>query len=112
MKKSLVNKMRQLSVRGYSFMRVSDYYQPEVLLPDEIDPKLDTIKNTPAYRPMGTQISMHRMFLLIISPQNDVAATVLLNGRHGEAMLERCCNKLIKKIAPANSLGLCYYLVL
>lgn len=95
MKKSLVNKMRQLSVRGYSFMRVSDYYQPEVLLPDEIDPKLDTIKNTPAYRPMGTQISMHRMFLLIISPQNDVAATVLLNGRHGEVMLERCCNKLI-----------------
>ena len=96
MKKSLLTKMRQLSNQGYSFVRVSDYYQPETLLPNEIDAKLDTIKDTPAYRSCDRKVSMKRVFLLVIDPQNSVIATIWLNGRHGERMLERCCDKLLK----------------
>ena len=96
MKKSLLTKMRQLSNQCYSFMRVSDYYQPETLLPNEIDAELDTLKDTPAYRSCGRKVSMKRVFLLVIDPQNSVVATIWLNGRHGERMLERCCDKLLK----------------
>lgn len=96
MKKSLLIKMRQLSNQGYSFVRVSDYYQPETLLPNEIDADLDTVKDTPAYRPSGQKVSTKRVFLLVIDPQNSVVAMIWLNGRHGERMLERCCDKLLE----------------
>ena len=96
MKKSLLTKMCQLSNQGYSFVRVSDYYQPETLLPNEIDAELDTLKDTPAYRSCGRKVSMKRVFLLVIDPQNSVIATIWLNGRHGERMLERCCDQLLK----------------
>ena len=96
MKKSLLIKMRQLFNQGYSFVRVSDYYQPETLLPNEIDAELDTLKDTPAYRSGGRKVSMKRVFLLVIDPQNSVVVTIWLNGRHGERMLERCCDKLLK----------------
>lgn len=96
MKKSLLTKMRQLSNQGYSFVRASDYYQLETLLPNEIDAELDTVKDTPAYRSGGRKVSMKRVFLLVIDPQNGVVATIWLNGRHGERMLERCCDKLLE----------------
>ena len=50
MKPATVKKMQALTEQGYPFVRVSGYYQPEELLSDQIDPKLDTLADTPAYR--------------------------------------------------------------
>lgn len=98
MKESLLHQMRQLSHQGYQFVRVTGYYQPEQLLVDEIDPQLDTVANTPAFQKMAPVLSQKRIFLLVLNPAGKTIATVYLNGQHGEAMLERCCRREIKKL--------------
>lgn len=98
MKESLLHRMRQLSRYGYQFVRVAGYYQPEQLLVDDIDSQLDTVANTPAFQKIAPVQSQKRVFLLVLNPVGDVVATIWLNGRHGESMLERRCWREIKKL--------------
>lgn len=98
MKESLLHRMRQLSRYGYQFVRVAGYYQPEQLLVDDIDSQLDTVANTPAFQKIAPVQSQKRVFLLVLNPVGDVVATIWLNGRHGESMLERWCWREIKKL--------------
>lgn len=87
MKQTTVKKMQTLAKQGYHFVRVSGYYQPEELLPDQIDPKLDTLADTPAYRSHTQLRSVKRHFLLVVSEQGDVVVTIWLCGRKSERLL-------------------------
>ena len=98
MKESLLHQMRQLSRYGYQFVRVTGYYQPEQLLVDEIDSQLDTVANTPAFQKITPVQSQKRVFLLVLNPVGGVVATIWLNGRHSESVLERWCWREIKKL--------------
>lgn len=87
MKSATVKKMQVLANRGYHFVRVSGYYQPEELVPEQIDPKLDTLADTPAYRSQPQLRSDRRQFLLVISASGDVLVTLWLGGRQAERLL-------------------------
>ena len=87
MKPATVKKMQTLAKRGYHFVRVSGYYQPEELLPDQIDPQLDTLADTPAYRSQPQLRSIKRQFLLVMNKQGDVVATLWLGSRNYERLL-------------------------
>ena len=95
MKAATVKKMQALSKQGYHFVRVSGYYQPEELLPEQIDPKLDTLADTPAYRSQPQLRSNKRQFLLVINAHGDVVVTVWLAGRKSERLLNRKLDQLL-----------------
>ena len=80
--------MQVLANRGYQFVRVSGYYQPEELLPEQIDPKLDTLADTPAYRSQP-------QFLLVISASGDVVVMFWLGGRQAERLLNLKLDQLL-----------------
>ena len=87
MKPTTVKKMQALAKQGYHFVRVSGYYQPEELVPEQIDPKLDTLADTPAYRRQPRLRSNKRQFLLVINAHGDVVVTLWLGGRQAERLL-------------------------
>ena len=87
MEPTTVKKMQALAKQGYHFVRVSGYYQPEELLPDQIDPQLDTLADTPAYRWQPQLRSIKRQFLLVINAHGDVVVTLWLGRRHAEHLL-------------------------
>lgn len=95
MKAATVKKMQALTKQGYHFVRVSGYYQPEELLPEQIDPKLDTLADTPAYRSQPQLRSTKRQFLLVISASGTVMATLWLAGRQAERLLNRKLDQLL-----------------
>lgn len=87
MKPSTVKKMQALTKQGYHFVQVSGYYQPEELLPEQMDPKLDTLADTPAYRRQPQLRSNRRQFLVVINAHGDVVVTLWLGSRHAERLL-------------------------
>ena len=87
MKPATVKKMQVLANQGYHFVRVSGYYQPEELLLEQMDPQLDTLADTPAYRSQPRLRSTKRQFLLVISASGDVVVTLWLGSRHAERLL-------------------------
>ena len=95
MKPATVKKMQALAKQGYHFVRVSGYYQPEELLPDQIDPWLDTLADTPAYRRQPRLRSNKRQFLLVMNKQGDVAVTIWLGGRKYERLLNLKLDRLL-----------------
>lgn len=95
MKPATVKKMQVLATRGYHFVRVSGYYQPEELLPEQIDPKLDTLADTPAYRSQPQLRSTKRQFLLVVSAPGDVVVTIWLGSRQAERLLNRKLDQLL-----------------
>lgn len=95
MKQKTVKKMQALAKQGYQFVRVSGYYQPEELLPDQIDPKLDTLADTPAYRRQPQLQSNKRQFLLVMNKQGDVVVTIWLCGRKSERLLNLKLDQLL-----------------
>ena len=95
MKAATVKKMQTLATQGYHFVRVSGYYQPEELLPEQIDPKLDTLADTPAYRSQPQLRSTKRQFLLVMNKQGDVVVTLWLGGRQAERLLNRKLDQLL-----------------
>ena len=76
-----------MASQGYHFVRVSGYYQPEELLPEQMDPKLDTLADTPAYRSQPQLRSNRRQFLVVINAHGDVVVTLWLGSRHAERLL-------------------------
>lgn len=95
MKPTTVRKMQVLAKDGYHFVRVSGYYQPEELLPDQIDPQLDTLADTPAYRSQPQLRSNKRQFLLVINAHGDVVVTIWLGGRKSERLLNLKLDQLL-----------------
>ena len=95
MKAATVKKMQALVKQGYHFVRVSGYYQPEELVPEQIDPKLDTLADTPAYRSQPQLRSRKRQFLLVISASGDTVVTIWLGGRQAERLLNRKMDQLL-----------------
>lgn len=95
MKPSTVKKMQALTKQGYHFVRVSGYYQPEELLPEQMDPRLDTLADTPAYRSQPQLRSNKRQFLVVISAFGDVVVTIWLGGRQAERLLNRKLDQLL-----------------
>lgn len=95
MKPSTVKKMQALTKQGYHFVRVSGYYQPEELLPEQIDPQLDTLVDTPAYRSQPRLRSNKRQFLLVINAHGDVVVTIWLGGRKSERLLNLKLDQLL-----------------
>ena len=87
MKAATVKKMQALVKQGYHFVRVSGYYQPEELLPEQIDPQLDTLADTPAYRRQPRLRSPKRQFLFVINAHGDVVVTLWLGSRKSERLL-------------------------
>ena len=76
-------------------MRVSCYYQPEELVPEQMDPKLDTLADTPAYRSQPQLRSNKRQFLLVVSAPGDVVVTIWLGGRQAERLLNQKMDQLL-----------------
>ena len=95
MKPATVKKMQALTKQGYHFVRVSGYYQPEELLPEQMDPKLDTLADTPAYRSRPQLRSNKRQFLLVINAHGDVVVTIWLGSRQAERLLNRKLDQLL-----------------
>ena len=95
MKATTVKKMQALAKQGYHFVRVSGYYQPEELLPEQIDPRLDTLADTPAYRSQSRLRSNKRQFLVVINGRGDVVITLWLGGRHAERLLNLKLDQLL-----------------
>lgn len=95
MKPATVKKMQALVKQGYRFVRVSGYYQPEELLPEQIDPHLDTLADTPAYRSQPQLRSNKRQFLLVINTRGDVVVTLWLGGRKYERLLNLKLDQLL-----------------
>lgn len=95
MKPATVKKMQALAKQGYCFVRVSGYYQPEELLPDQIDPKLDTLADTPAYRSQPQLRSNKRQFLLVINAPGDIVVTFWLGSRKSERLLNLKLDQLL-----------------
>lgn len=95
MKLATVKKMQTLAKQGYQFVRVSGYYQPEELVPEQIDPKLDTLADTPAYRSQPRLRSNKRQFLLVVSSHGDAVVTVWLGGRQAERLLNLKLDQLL-----------------
>ena len=95
MKPSTVKKMQVLTKQGYHFVRVSGYYQPEELVPEQMDPRLDTLADTPAYRSQPQLRSNKRQFLLVISASGDVVATLWLGGCQAERFLNLKLDQLL-----------------
>lgn len=95
MKSATVKKMQTLAKQGYHFVRVSGYYQPEELLPEQIDPRLDTLADTPAYRSQPQLRSSKRQFLLVVNEQGDVVVTLWLGGRNYERLLNLKLDRLL-----------------
>ena len=95
MKPATVKKMQVLDNQGYHFVRVSGYYQPEELIPDQIDPRLDTLADTPAYRSQPQLRSNQRQFLLVMNKQGDVVVTVWLGSRKYERLLNLKLDRLL-----------------
>lgn len=95
MKSATVKKMQALVKQGYHFVRVSGYYQPEELLPEQIDPKLDTLADTPAYRSQPRLRSNKRQFLVVISASGTVVVTLWLGSRKYERLLNSKLDQLL-----------------
>lgn len=95
MKVATVKKMQALANQGYHFVRVSGYYQPEELLPDQIDSRLDTLADTPAYRSRPQLRSGQRQFLVVINAHGDVVVTLWLGGRKYERLLNLKLDQLL-----------------
>ena len=76
-------------------MRVSGYYQPEELLPDQIDPQLDTLADTPAYRSQPRLRSNKHQFLLVVSAHGDVVTALWLGGCQAERLLNLKLDQLL-----------------
>lgn len=95
MKLATVKKMQALDKQGYHFVRVSGYYQPEELVPEQMDPKLDTLADTPAYRSQPQLRSNKRQFLLVVSAPGDVVVTIWLGGRQAERLLNQKMDQLL-----------------
>lgn len=95
MKSATVKKMQTLAKRGYHFVRVSGYYQPEELVPEQIDPRLDTLADTPAYRSQPQLRSNRRQFLMVINAHGDVVVTLWLGGRQAEHLLNLKLDQLL-----------------
>lgn len=95
MKPATVKKMQVLAKQGYHFVRVSGYYQPEELLPDQIDPQLDTLADTPAYQSQPQLRSNRRQFLMVINAHGDVVVTLWLGGRQAEHLLNLKLDQLL-----------------
>lgn len=89
MKKQVLNQMQELSNNGYVFTRVTDQYQCEQLLPDQMDATLDSVADTPAYRHVPSMRSTNRTFLVIQRPSGDVVRIIWLKGRQADNLLER-----------------------
>lgn len=89
MKKQVLNQMQELSNNGYVFTRVTDQYQCEQLLPDQMDATLDSVADTPAYQHVPSMRSANRTFLVIQRPSGDVARIIWLKGRQADNLLER-----------------------
>ena len=62
MKKKVLKQMQELSDCGYVFTRVTDQYQCEQLLPDQMDATLDSVIDTPAYQHVPSMWSAKRTF--------------------------------------------------
>lgn len=95
MKSATVKKMQALANQGYHFVRVSGYYQPEELVPEQMDPRLDTLADTPAYHSQPQLRSNKRQFLLVMSACGDVVVTLWLGGRQAERLLNRKLDQLL-----------------
>lgn len=95
MQPATVKKMQALATQGYHFVRVSGYYQPEELVPEQIDPKLDTLADTPAYRSRPQLRSNKHQFLLVINAHGDVMVTLWLGRRHAEHLLNLKLDQLL-----------------
>ena len=95
MKLATVKKMQALANQGYRFVRVSGYYQPEELLPEQMDPKLDTLADTPAYRSQPQLRSNKRQFLVVVNEQGDVVVTIWLGSRKSERLLNLKLDQLL-----------------
>lgn len=95
MKPTTVKKMQVLAKHGYHFVRVSGYYQPEELLPEQMDPRLDTLADTPAYRSQSQLRSNKRQFLVVISAHGDVVVTLWLGSRQAERLLNLKLDQLL-----------------
>ena len=89
MKKKVLKQMQELSDCGYVFTRVTDQYQCEQLLPDQMDATLDSVIDTPAYHHVPSMRSAKRTFLVIQRPNGDVVRIIWLKGRQADNLLER-----------------------
>ena len=89
MKKKVLKQMQELSDCGYVFTRVTDQYQCEQLLPDQMDATLDSVVDTPAYQHVPSMRSVKRTFLVIQRPSGDVVRIIWLKGRQADNLLER-----------------------
>lgn len=98
MQAKLLKKMQKLSARGYHFVRVTDQYQCEQLLPDQMDASLDSVANTPAYQPMPPMRSTRRQFLLVQDSTGDVIATVYLHSRRAMDLLNRLLDQQLNQL--------------
>lgn len=89
MKKKVLKQMQELSNNGYVFTRVTDQYQCEQLLPDQMDATLDSVVDTPAYQHVPSMRSAKKTFLVIQRPSGDVVRIIWLKGRQADNLLER-----------------------
>ena len=97
-KQDLINLMQAFSDHGYEFERVVRTYQREQILPEQLDGKLDTLADTPAFVSRGVLRSQRLVLLLVVEPSGAVATVVSLSDKSGEKLLERRLKKMIKKL--------------
>lgn len=90
--------MQAFSDHGYEFERVVRTYQREQILPEQLDGKLDTLADTPAFVSRGVLRSQRLVLLLVVEPSGAVATVVSLSDKSGEKLLERRLKKMIKKL--------------